>query len=40
MAIKIGVVFRLVVINMLLYLSIPNVTAKTLRHRDYKNNFF
>ena len=29
MAIKIGIVFRLVVISMLLYLSIPNLHAKT-----------
>ena len=37
MAIKIGVVFRLVVINMLLYLSIPNLHAKTKDYLDSLN---
>ena len=37
MAIKIGIVFRLVVINMLLYLSIPNLHAKTKDYLDSLN---
>ena len=37
MAIKIGIVFRLVVISMLLYLSIPNLHAKTKDYLDSLN---
>ena len=37
MAIKIGIVFRLVVIGMLLYLTIPNLHAKTKDYLDSLN---
>lgn len=37
MAIKLGVMFRLVVINMLLYLSIPNLHAKPKDSSDSLN---